>query len=127
MGNNPSSFTGDLNRPVENIRWDDAVAYCAALTERELSVGRITASYQYRLPTEAEWEYACRAATTTRFSYGDDPGYTLLPNYAWYIANSGGMTHPVGQKLPNPWGLYDMYGLLWSGARTGTAPTLLVA
>jgi len=110
MGNNPSSFTGDLNRPVENMSWDDAVAYCAALTERERGAGRITASYQYRLPTEAEWEYACRAATTTRFSYGDDPGYALLPNYAWYDANSGGTTHPVGQKLPNPWGLYDMYG-----------------
>ena len=64
----------------------------------------------YRLPTEAEWEYACRAWTSTRLSYGDDPGYTNLTNYAWYFYNSGGTTHPVGQKLANPWGLYDMYG-----------------
>jgi formylglycine-generating enzyme required for sulfatase activity len=65
----------------------------------------------YRLPTEAEWEYACRAWTSTRFSYGDDPGYTNLTNYAWYGEdNSNGTTHPVGQKLPNAWGLYDMQG-----------------
>jgi formylglycine-generating enzyme required for sulfatase activity len=62
------------------------------------------------LQTEAEWEYACRAWTSTRFSYGDDPGYANVSNYAWYWDNSGRTTHPVGQKLPNPWGLYDMQG-----------------
>jgi formylglycine-generating enzyme required for sulfatase activity len=67
----------------------------------------------YRLPTEAEWEYACRAWTSTRFSYGDDPGYTNLTNYAWYLDNSGDTTHPVGQKLANPWGLYDMHGSVY--------------
>src|SRR6185436_6059987 len=65
----------------------------------------------YRLPTEAEWEYACRGWTSDRrFSYGDDPGYTNLPAFAWFNGNSGGSTHAVGQKLPNPWGLYDMHG-----------------
>ena len=64
----------------------------------------------YRLPTEAEWEYACRAWTSTPFSYGDDLDDTDLPQYAWYDANSGAATHAVGQKLPNPWGLYDMNG-----------------
>ena len=64
----------------------------------------------YRLPTEAEWEYACRAGTSTRFSYGDDIGYTNLTNYAWYRYNSDSQTHPAGQKLPNTWELYDMHG-----------------
>ena len=65
------------------------------------------------MPTEAEWEYACRAWTSTRFSYGDDPGYTNLTDYAWYGDNSGEQTHPVGQKSPNPGGLYDMHGNVW--------------
>ena len=113
MGNNPSRFTGDLTRPVESVSWHDAVAYCAALTERERLAGRIAPNSVYRLPTEAEWEYACRAWTSTRFSYGDDPGYTKLTNYAWCPGNSGGQTHRVGQKLANPWGLHDMHGNVW--------------
>jgi formylglycine-generating enzyme required for sulfatase activity len=64
-------------------------------------------------PTEAEWEYACRAWTSTRLTYGDDPGYMQLTNYAWYGENSDWTTHPVGQKLPNVWGLYDMCGNVW--------------
>jgi hypothetical protein len=91
----------DLNRPVEMVSWSDATNYCAALTERERTAEWIATNAVYRLPTEAEWEYACRGWTSTRFSYGDDPGYTNLTNYAWYDANSGGVTHPVGQKLPN--------------------------
>jgi formylglycine-generating enzyme required for sulfatase activity len=113
MGGNPSQFTGDLNRPVEQVSWIDATNYCARLTAQERSAGRLPAGWAYRLPTEAEWEYAARAGTTTRFSYGDDPGYTQLGNYAWYVANSGNTTHPVGQKQPNPWGLYDMHGNVW--------------
>ena len=125
MGNNPSWFNGDhtaeggpnygtdLSRPVELVSWDDAMNYCGQLTQRERAAGRIGTNGVYRLPTEAEWEYACRAWTSTRFSYGDDPGYTNLTNYAWYNDNSGGTTHPVGQKLPNPWGLYDMHGNVW--------------
>ncbi|HEY3856725.1 MAG TPA: formylglycine-generating enzyme family protein [Verrucomicrobiae bacterium] len=126
MGNNPSAFTGDTNRPVESTEWYGATNYCATLTQVEQSAGRLPATWCYRLPTEAEWEYACRAGTTTRFSYGDDPTYTQLPNYGWYDGNSystnkppGGSylvqgryytTHPVEQKMPNPWGLWDMIG-----------------
>jgi formylglycine-generating enzyme required for sulfatase activity len=110
MGNNPSHFTGDTHRPVESVQWSEATAYCDALTQRERAAGRIGTNSAYRLPTEAEWEYACRALTSTRFNYGDDPGYTNLTNYAWYSDNIGDGTHPVGQKLPNRWGLYDMHG-----------------
>jgi formylglycine-generating enzyme required for sulfatase activity len=115
IGSNPSVFNGgdfgvNLNRPVETVSWDNAVAYCAALTDRAAATGQIPTGSVYRLPTEAEWEYACRAWTSTRFSYGGDPGYTNLTNYAWYWDNSDQQTHPVGQKLPNPWGLYDMRG-----------------
>jgi len=116
LGSNPSHFSTnngfaeDLSRPVETVSWDDATAYCAGLTQRERLAGRIATNSVYRLPREAEWEYACRGWTSTRFSYGDDPGYTNLTNYAWYADNFDGTTHPVGQKLANPWGLYDMYG-----------------
>src|SRR6266566_9619431 len=113
MASNPSFITGDTNRPVEQVTWYDATNYCGVLTQREQAAGRIAADSVYRLPWEAEWEYACRAWTSTRFSYGDDPGYTNLTNYAWYKGNSGSTTHPVGQKLPNPWGLYDMHGNVW--------------
>jgi formylglycine-generating enzyme required for sulfatase activity len=113
MGSNPSYFTGDTNRPVEQVLWFDATNYCGALTQRERVAGRIATNSVYRLPTEAEWEYACRAWTSTWFSYGDNPGYTNLTDYAWYDDNSGETTHPVGQKLPNPWGLYDMHGNVW--------------
>ena len=110
MGSNPSSFTGDTSRPVETVSRFNVVAYCASLTTSERAAGRCPATWSYRLPTEAEWEYACRAGTSTRFSYGDDSGYALLGNYAWYSSNSGSTTHPVGGKAPNPWGLYDMHG-----------------
>jgi len=110
VGSNPSGFPGDLSRPVESVSWLDATNYCARLTRQELAAGRIPPGSRYRLPTEAEWEYAARAGTATRFSYGDDPNGTSLTNYAWYAANSGFGTHPVGQKAPNPWGLYDMEG-----------------
>ena len=123
MTNNPSYFTGDLTRPVEQVSWLDASNYYALLTQRDLASGQIPARYQYRLPTEAEWEYACRAGTSTRFYYGDDPGYTNLATYAWYRSNSGSQTQPVGQKPPNPWGLYDMCGNVWEWCQDWYAPS----
>jgi formylglycine-generating enzyme required for sulfatase activity len=118
-------FSLDLTRPVDSVSWYDASSYCSELTQRERAAGRIPNNSVYRLPTEAEWEYACRAWTSTRYGYGDDPGYTNLTNYGWYYFNSGSMTHPVGQKLPNARGLYDMHGNLeewchdWFGSYLG--------
>ncbi len=106
MGSNPSFFTGDLNRPVETVSWDDAVRYCQKLTEQERAAGLITAQEAYRLPTEAEWEYAARAGTTG-VRHGE------LDAIAWWSGNSGGQTRPVKQKAPNAWGLYDMIGNVW--------------
>lgn len=112
-GENPSVFPGDPSRPVSSVSWPHATNYCALLTQREHAAGRIPAGTRYRLPTEAEWECAARAGTSTRFSYGDDPDLSQLPNHAWYMQNGAFTVHPVGQKLPNPWGLYDMTGNVW--------------
>ncbi len=104
MGANPSNFKG-AQLPVEQVSWEDAVEFCRKLSElpAERSAGRV-----YRLPTEAEWEYACRAGTTTRWYGTDDEA--ALQEQAWFRANSGKTTHPVAQKRPNAWGLYDMHG-----------------
>ena len=112
IGSNPSAFTGDTNRPVEQVSWQDATNYCTRLTTRERLAGRLPAAAAYRLPTEAEWEYASRAGSMNRFSYGNDPEYTELINYAWYTANSGGTTHAVGGKLPNRWGFQLLNDLI---------------
>ncbi len=103
MGTNPSYFKNNPQNPVENITWNDAQAFCQKLSQ-------ITGK-TYRLPTEAEWEYACRAGTTTRYYFGDDANQ--LGDYAWYGGNSQKTTHPVGQKKPNAWGLHDMIGNVW--------------
>ncbi len=114
MGRNPSLFTGNPDHPVENVSWEDCQEFIREISK--LGVGTI------RLPTEAEWEYACRAGTTTRFYWGDDPSESGISRYAWHEGNSVrkllkdgqvysvGQTHPVGQKPPNAWKLYDMSG-----------------
>jgi formylglycine-generating enzyme required for sulfatase activity len=102
IGLNPSNFLGDSN-PVESVNWFDAQAFCKKLSE--------LTGQKYRLPTEAEWEYACRARTQTRFSFGDDENQ--LGDYAWFLFNSNNTTHPVREKLPNEWELYDMHGNVW--------------
>ena len=106
-GNVPSHWKDD-DRPVENVSWEDAVSFCKKLSSlpAERAAGRV-----YRLPTEAEWEYACRAGTTTSYSFGNDK--SLLGDFAWFGGNADGRTHPVGQKQPNAWGLYDMHGNAW--------------
>ncbi|MBI4658134.1 MAG: formylglycine-generating enzyme family protein [Verrucomicrobia bacterium] len=111
MGKNPSHFKDDPNGPVEKVSYFDAVAYCSVLTKLERESGRLPVGYEYRLPTEAEWEYACRAGTTNFFSFGDT--VTNANQYAWTWENSEDRPHPVGQKLPNPWGLHDIHGNVW--------------
>jgi formylglycine-generating enzyme required for sulfatase activity len=107
MKNVPSRWKDD-DRPVEQVSWNDAVQFCEKLSElpEERQLGRV-----YRLPSDAEWEYACRAGSTTRYSFGDDE--SSLGEYGWFNGNSGRETHPVGTKKPNAWGLFDMHGNVW--------------
>ena len=111
MGTNPSNCKGNDNRPVEKVLWNDTQEFCRKLSAKE--------SIAYRLPTEAEWEYACRAGSMTKYCFGNDE--RRLGRYAWYedntmprvmfgIALGAAGTHPVAQKMPNAWGLYDMHG-----------------
>jgi len=102
IGNNPSYNKG-RTLPVEQVFWDDVQHFIAKLNQRT--------GQKYRLPSEAEWEYAARAGSTTEWSFGNDE--SKLGNYAWYNQNSGGKTQAVGQKLPNTFGLFDMHGNVW--------------
>ena len=144
MKNNPSWGVGD-NRPVEQVYWDDATNFCAKLTAIEKAAGRLPMGYEYTLPTEAQWEYACRAGTTTALNSGKNlTGIDKCSNMnevGWYLYNCGRYTdygydtggsgsHTyVGKKLPNAWGLYDMHGnvselcLDWYGDYPDTAVT----
>ena len=115
VGENPSGFSkqghyADLvtgmdtsSYPVEMVFWGDTMEFCKRLSAKE--------GKTYRLPTEAEWEYACRAGTTTPYCFGDDP--EGIDEYAWYENNSDHEVHPVGEKKPNAWGLHDMHGNVW--------------
>jgi len=109
MGRNPSYFRrcGD-HCPVERVSWNDVQGFIGKLNQRE-------GGSRYRLPTEAEWEYAARAGRGSRFSFGDDDAE--LGRYAWYRGNSGSKTHRVGRKRPNAWGLYDIHGNVWEWCR----------
>ena len=108
IGKNPSEFASDSNRPVERVSWNEANEFCRKLSEfpAEKAAGAV-----YRLPTEAEWEYACRAGTTTRFVFGDDPAG--MDQHAWWRSSSQGSTQPVGRLQPNAWALFDMQGNVW--------------
>jgi formylglycine-generating enzyme required for sulfatase activity len=108
MGDNPSDFEGE-DLPVESVDWNQCVEFGRKLTER--MKGKVPEGYEFRLPTEAEWEYACRAGTTTQWSFGNEE--SAMERYGWYDKNAGGQTQPVGQKLGNAWGLHDMHGNVW--------------
>lgn len=136
MEQSPSHFKGEL-RPVDRVSWFDAVRFCNKLsvrmglrpcyrivvskrkqtvdaesaTKTQLEVQWDQTTNGYRLPTEAEWEYACRAGTETAYSFDANP--SLLGEYAWFVGNSKGRTHTVGLKQPNGWGLYDLHGNVW--------------
>ena len=107
MGNNPSHFQNPKN-PVEWVSWEDCLQFLRQLNEK-VGMGK------WQFPTEAQWEYACRAGSTTIYCFGNDE--SELGDYGWYDKNSGGRPHPVGEKKPNAWGLYDMNGSIWQWCR----------
>ena len=110
METNPSYFKLTV-KPVDKVTRDDSAMFCEELSKRE--------GVPIRLPTEAEWEHACRAGTHTRFEHGDDSDGSRFDEHAWYGKNSERMTHPVGEKKPNPWGLHDMHGDVWEWCLDG--------
>ena len=151
MGVNPSNFTGDSKRPVEMMTWFDAVLYCNKRSQSDgkdtvygftgitgtpgngcTALAGVTINYTingYRLPSEAEWEYACRAGTTTPYYWGNDTSVSVMGKYAWYYLNSNNMTQAVAGKLPNAFGLYDMSGNVfevcndWAGSYSSAVQT----
>jgi formylglycine-generating enzyme len=137
LGVNPSYNPGDtdLSRPVQMVTWFDALLYCNARSKRDhldtvysfqsitsipetgcTDLAGLTIDFSkngYHLPTEAQWEYACRAGSTTDYYWGNDTNFSVRDHYSWYSANSNDLSHPVATKVPNAWGLYDMSGNVW--------------
>jgi formylglycine-generating enzyme required for sulfatase activity len=136
MGTNPSYYAGHTNRPVEQVTWDDAMEYCRRLTEAQRSAGCLPAGRVYRLPTGAEWEYACRAGTTNAFGLGLAlrSGMANFDAYFEYDESVGTIENPsdvfldrttsVGSYAPNAWGLYDMHGNVWEWCLDGWSSQL---
>lgn len=134
---NPSKFRGD-SLPVDSITWAEADLFCQKLTAREKEAGTLPKGWEYRLPTEAEWEYACRAGSTGFYFFGGfEDAKEELNDYAWHGLNSGDeipsnrrkpqtrRTHPVGKKQPNPWGLYDIMGNVAEWTQDWIGPKLV--
>jgi formylglycine-generating enzyme required for sulfatase activity len=114
-GSNPSYFSGNPDNPVERVSWNDCQEFITKLNQ--------TGQGTFRLPTEAEWEYACRAGTTERYYWGDDPDYSFIKEYAWYSGNNSPYgTKEVGTRLPNRWGLFDMSGNVWEWCQDWYGP-----
>jgi formylglycine-generating enzyme required for sulfatase activity len=113
MRSNPSRFAGKPDYPVERVSWEEVQQFLQRLNARR-------DGHTYTLPSEAQWEYACRAGSTSDYCFGDDEGQ--MGAYAWYGDNSGGSTYPVGQKKPNAWGLYDMHGNVWEWVQDWYGP-----
>ena len=129
MGTNPSRWKGPRNS-VEMMSWQDVQKFCQRLTVEMRRLKLLADDEEIRLPTEVEWEYCCRAGTTTRYSFGDeirraaDPAQrnSILDEYGWYTGNAAGNDPPVGALKPNPWGLYDVHGYLWEFTADAWSP-----
>ncbi|HTN03119.1 MAG TPA: formylglycine-generating enzyme family protein [Planctomycetaceae bacterium] len=133
MGEEPSRWKGPRNS-VEMMSAADAERFCQKITESLRTAGLLKEGEEIRLPTEEEWEYCCRAGTTTRYSFGDEaqrpddrsPRASLLDKYGWHHGNAAGNDPPVGALAPNPWGLYDMHGYLWEFTSGGPKGKVVV-
>ena len=108
VGRHTNYFWDSDKLPVEQVSWLDCIEFCKALTALEWRERKLPEGFEFRLPLEIEWEYACRAGTNTPYFFGSDPDE--LFEYGWVRGNSKHRTHEVSQKKPNPWGFYDMYG-----------------
>lgn len=119
MESDTSQFSDDPQRPVENVSWEDAQEFISRLNLTQPSATELPGA-TYRLPTEAEWEYAARAGSTTAYAFGDDAAQ--LDTYAWYVDNAGNTTHPIGEKQPNAWGVHAMHGGVWEWVQDRYGP-----